>query len=261
MFASYEFSFAGRSSLEYGLMIYDFDGNTQDDVPFGNEADIIESRVLNRVTPLHFGVNYHDNPLEFKLVFGAERYLDRYELQNIALWLTGHQNYQWLSIDQPDLSMVQFHCLVTDLTPISHGWLPIAFEATVRCDCPYAYGFPFVRSYTISGQTNILFQNEGSVREHLKPMLTFTPGSGVTSLSIVNHSDGAREFLLDDLPSSVEIEVDNVNGIIQEKNYGYNLYPGFNLNFLRLVHGDNSLTVTGDGVLKLSGRFLYNVAG
>ena len=36
---------------------------------------------------------------------------------------------------------------------------------------------------------------------------------------------------------------------------------GFNLNFFRLVHGDNNIKVTGDGVLTISGRFLYNVAG
>ena len=40
MFNSYEFSFAGESSLMYGLMIYDIDGNGQENVSFGNTADI-----------------------------------------------------------------------------------------------------------------------------------------------------------------------------------------------------------------------------
>ena len=119
MFNSYEFSFAGESSLMYGLMIYDIDGNGQENVSFGNTADIIETRTLNRIQPIHFGVNYHDSPLQFKLVFGAEDYLDRYELENISFWLTGHQQYQWLSIDQPDMERVQFKCLITELTPLS----------------------------------------------------------------------------------------------------------------------------------------------
>ena len=68
MFNSYEFSFAGESSLMYGLMIYDIDGNSQENVSFGNKADIIETRTLNRIQPIHFGVNYHSEPLEFKLV-------------------------------------------------------------------------------------------------------------------------------------------------------------------------------------------------
>lgn len=262
MFNSYEFSFAGESSLMYGLMLYDFDGNSQSDVPFGNKADIIETRVINRIQPIHFGVNYHNSPLEFKLVFGSDRYLDRYELENISFWLTGHQQYQWLSIDQPDLERVQFRCLVTELTPITYGWLPIAFEATILCDCPYAYGFPFEKVYNINGVTNILFRNESSVREYIRPTILYTPSVDTRYLSIINHSDGNREFLLDNLPSSgIRVSVDNQNCIIQELAYGVNLYDGFNLNFLRLVHGDNQLEIVGDGMLIFSGRFLYNVAG
>lgn len=262
MFNSYEFSFAGESSLMYGLMIYDFDGNGQNNVAFGNKADIVGTRTNNRIQPIHFGVNYHAEPLEFKLVFGSERTLDRYELEDVSFWLTGHQNYQWLSIDQPDMEQVQFRCLITKLTPLAHGWLPIAFEATVLCDCPYAYGFPFDKSYTISGTTDILFRNESSVREFIKPVLTFTPSTGTSSLTIINHDDGDRIFKIDNLPSSsICIVVDNNNGIIQETKYGYNLYDGFNLNFFRFVHGDNNLEVAGNGVLTISGRFLYNVAG
>ena len=277
MFNTYEFSFAGESSLMYGLMVYDIGGTSQSNVSFGNTASIVETRLNNRIQPIHFGVNYHSKPLEFKLVFGSDRALDRYELENISFWLTGHQDYQWLSIDQPDLERVQFRCLITSLTPLAYGWLPVAFEATVRCDCPYAYGFPFEKSYQIKdgkfiGLNNsekynaddsaVIFRNESSVREYLKPMLTFKPASGVTTFKIINKSDNNREFSLGGMPAAeLNIQVDNANGIIQEFNNGYNLYDGFNLNFFRLVHGDNVLEVIGDGVLTISGRFLYNVAG
>lgn len=261
LFDSYEFVFAGESSHQYGLMLYDFGDNGQSSVPFGNKGSIIETRTLGRIQPLHFGVNYHGSPLQFKLVFGSlEEHLDRYEMENISYWLTGHQDYQWLSIEQPDLERVQFRCLITQLKPLHHGWLPYAFEATVVCDCPYAYGFPFERQYNISGETEILFRNESSVREYIKPTLIYAPASG-DSLSIVNHNDNDREFKLTGIPSSAHIIVDNQNGIIQEKMSNANLYEGFNLNFFRLVHGDNNLTIIGDGALTISGRLLYNVAG
>ena len=262
MFNSYEFTFAGESSLMYGMMIYDIGGRGQDDVPFGNKGNIVETRTNNRIQPIHFGVNYHEKPLEFNLVFGSERALDRFEMEDIAFWLTGHQSYQWLSIDQPDMENIQFRCLITQLTPIYHGWLPVAFEANIVCDCPYAYGFPFEMSYPISGSTDILFRNESSVREYIKPVLTYTPSGGESELTIINHDDNDRIFQIKDLPSSgICVVVDNNNGIIQEINYGYNLYDGFNLNFFRFVHGDNNLEVTGNGELTISGRFLYNVAG
>ena len=261
MFISYEFTFYGESSLIYGLMLYDIGNKGQSAVSFGNKGSIVETRTNNRIQPLHFGVNYHESPLEFKLVFGTDHELDRFNFEDISLWLIGHQDYKWLSIEQPDLQTVQFKCLITELTPIMHGWLPVAFEATVVCDCPYAYGFPFKRAYEIHGESNILFRNESSVREYFKPTIKFVP-AGTDKLSIVNNSDGDREFLLEDIPiSSSTITVDNRNGIITEDVSGYNLYKGFNMNFFRLVHGDNHLTVTGDGTLTIEGRFLHNVAG
>ncbi len=261
MFNAYEFTFAGESSEMYGLMLYNFDDKGQSDVPFGNKASIVETRTNNRIQPIHFGVNYHKTPLQFKLVFGSEHELDRFEMENISIWLTGHQNYQWLSIHQPDLERVQFRCLITELVPLTYGWLPYAFEATVVCDCPYAYGLPFEKSYTISGSRNILFRNESSVREFIKPMLKFVPASGVQTLTIVNHSDGDRTFQIKNIPSASIVEINNNSGIIQETRYKRNLYDGFNLNFFRFVRGENNLTVTGNGTLTISGRLLHNVAG
>lgn len=261
MFNAYDFTFAGVPSSMYDLMIYDFDGTSQSDVAFGNQADISETRINQRIQPIHYGVNYHDDPLEFKLVFGAQHPLSRYDLENISMWLTGYQDYQWLTIEQPDLEHVQFRCLVTTLKPIASGWLPYAFQATITCDCPYAYGYPFEFSYAISGETEITFWNESTVHDYLKPTLTFVPDSGVTEVSIVNESDNDREFQITDMPSSdLVIVVDNTNGIITEETFNYNLYGGFNLNFFRLLPGANTLIVTGDGTLTISGRFLHNVA-
>lgn len=246
----------------YGLMIYDFDGRSQENVAFGNSGVIVETRTNLRVDPIHFGVNYNKTPLQFKLVFGAQQALDRYEMESISYWLTGRQTYEWLSIGQDDLEDVQFKCIITNLTPLSSGWVPYAFEATVVCDCPYAYSYPFKYEYTINGETSILLRNNSAVREYVKPALTFVPDNGATKISIINDSDDGREFVIDNLPSgNLRVEVDNINGIIKEANRGLNLYDGFNLKFFRLVQGDNRLRIRGDGSLTISGRFYRNIAG
>lgn len=260
LFDAYEFTFAGESSLMYGLMLYDFDGIKQSNVSFGNTASVIETRTNRRVRPIHFGVNYNTSPLQFKLVFGAMEPIDRYDMEIISLWLTGHQDYQWLSIEQPDLDHAQFRCLITQLTPLHHGWLPVAFEATVLCDCPYAYGYPFEYRYQIDDEKEVLFRNDSSVREYIKPILTYHTTDG-GDLCIINHSDGEREFSLSDFPAESNAVIDNDSGIIQETNYGYNLYSGFNSKFFRLIQGNNKLTIIGNGDLTISGRLMYNVAG
>ena len=260
MFNSYEFVFDGVSSEMYNLQIYDLEDYSQSNVPFGNKASIIEAHTTGRIQNIHYGVDYHKEPLEFNLVFGAEEPLDRYELEEVALWLTGHQDYKWLEICQPDLTDVQFRCIITELTPVSISWAPYAFQATIRCDCPYAYGPEFSYTYTIKGKTNILFFNESTTRAYLRPTLTFYPAGSTTSLSIVNLDDNSREFKVENFTSSSILTVDNKNGIIYDAgSYNYNLYGGFNLNFFQLVQGDNNLVVNGDGELIFTLRYMYNV--
>lgn len=242
-------------------MLYDIGGKGQSDVSFGNKAEIVETRTARRVQPLHFGANYNKTPLEFKLVFGRDHPIDRFEMENIAYWLTGHQDYQWLSIDQPDLDHVQFRCLITELSPITNGWTPVAFEATVRCDCPYAYSRPYSYSYNINGSADIVFHDSGSVHEFTRPTICFTPSTASSALRIVNADDGGRTFELKDIPADSSIIIKNASGIITEVNHGYNLYRGFNMYFFRTVHGDNHLHIEGNGELTISGRFLHNVAG
>lgn len=263
MFNAYEFTFAGQSSTAYGVVVCDFDGHTQDESSFGNQASIVEAQTTGRFRPIHYGVNYHKKPLEFKLVFGSETPLDRFDMERVALWLTGHQDYQWLSIAQPDLQHVQYRCLITDLEMVSVGWLPYAFEATIRCDCPYAYGNEFSKVYNLSEQTSVVFKNDGSAREYLRPTLTIELSPGESEFQIINHSDGDRTLSFFDLPASgISIIVDNENGIISElTSSGANLYQFCNLKFFRLVTGDNLLEFIGNGSVTISGRFLHNIAG
>lgn len=262
MFNSYEFTFAGESSELYGLMVYEIGGEGQSDVSFGNKASIMEVRTTRRVKPIHMGVNYHSEPLEFSLVFGAQKPIDRYDMELVTMWLTGHQDYQWLSIGQPDLAHVKFRCLITELTPISHGWLPVAFKATVRCDCPYAYGYQFSKVYRCDDTLSVMFKNTGSAQEYIKPVLHIVVDPGVETISIVNHNDNDRTFEIAGLPAAgADIIVDNESCIITESTSGYNLYEGFNMNFFRLTPGMNNLEITGACDLEISGRLLYNVGG
>ena len=260
MFNAYEFTFAGESSAQHGLMIYDFDNEGQDEVSFGNIASIIETRTTHRVQPIHHGVNYHEEPLEFDLVFGAFDPLDRFDIERITMWLTGYQNYQWLSIHQEDLEHVQFRCLVTELKPFYKDWLPVAFKATITCDCPYAYSYPFSQAFTISGETDVSFVNKTSVREYLKPLIYYDKDSGVTEITIKNNTDDGRLFVMSDLPSAaMNLTIDCNSGVFTHNAGSVDIYSGFNGNLPRLLPGNNELEVTGNGTLTFVGRTLHNV--
>lgn len=243
----------------YGMFVCDFGNNKHGDNPFANKANIVETRIANRVKPLHYGVRYNDEPLTFNLIFGAEEVMDRYQIQEVAKWLTGYQEYQWLSIDQPDLDHIQFRCLIQSLTPISVRWLPMAFEAKIICDTPYGYSYPFEQKITINGETPFRFYNDGSSRELLKPIMEVALEEGCTNFSVTNrNTDETMSFT--NLPAGgLHITIDNENGVITESTDGYNMYDYFNFVFLGMESGDNMLVFDGVGEVIIKGRYIYNI--
>lgn len=260
MYATYEFTFGGIPASLYGMFVADIGNKAHGDNKFGNKANIVEKRIANRITPLHYGVRYHDDPLRFSLIFCSCEEMDRYQLQEISNWLTGYQEYQWLSIDQPDMEHIQFRCLIEELTPISIGWYPFALEANVVCDCPYGYSYPFKQVYEVDGvPTKFTFYNDSTIREHLKPDLEIELHGGCENFSITNDTTGCVFQLKDVSSGPMTIIVDNENGVMKEKNGVCDPYDHFNFEFLTLASGDNHLEINGNATVTISGRYLYNV--
>lgn len=260
MFQACDFTYAGVPASMFGLFLADIGGKGQTDSSFGNKANIVETRIARRVRPIHFGVRYHDEPLKFNLVFCGEEPMDRYQTQEVADWLTGYQDYQWLSICQPDLEHIRFRCLIQTLTPVSVGWYPVGFEAQVICDCPYGYGYPFSETVRLEGGgavTRASFHNSGTANVPLQPKLLVRLRDGCTQFKARNLTAGC-ELILEDIPAGCgPITIDNENGIITSSGGG-DLYRGFNYRFFSLVRGDNTLEFEGDGEVQLDGMCLYN---
>lgn len=260
MFQAREFVFAGLPSSYFGLYCCDFGSTQHQDNAFGNKAKIIEERINDRVRPLHFGVNYHDEPLTFTMIFGGDEPFDRHDMQAISKWLTGYQQYQWLKINQPDMQDVVFRCLIRELTPISVGWFPYAFSAEVICDCPYAYSNEFEQSYDVQSGDIIMLRNLSTAREILRPVMTIDIPSGTKSFSLTNKSNGNQVFAFTGLPGgALHIVIDNETGIITETTQGLDMYPYFNFNFFEMALSDNFLFVEGDAKVTFTGRYLMNV--
>lgn len=257
MFLASEFTYAGVPASMFGLFIVDIGSKVHTDNQFGNKANIVETRIARRVRPLHFGVRYHDEPLKFTIIFCGEEPMDRFQLQEVSKWLTGYQDYQWLTIDQPDLEHVRFRCLIQSLTPISVGWYPVGFEAQVVCDCPYGYSYPFRQTFVVQGEKPFWFHNYSTAREKLKPMLYLSISPGCTEFRARNLT-ASHELVLSGLPAGgCSITIDNENEVITSDT-GTDLYEGFNNQFFFLVPGDNQIIFSGNGEVKLEGMYLYN---
>ena len=68
----------------------------------------------------------------------ARQSLDRYEVEAIATWLTGHNTRKWLTIVQADMETFRYKCFISELRLITDGDYPWAFSCKVSCDSPFA---------------------------------------------------------------------------------------------------------------------------
>lgn len=254
-------------------MMYNIDGASPSAGKFASGVTVVEQKLTNRWRPLFYGAKL-EGKLKFDIVFGVnqrridnDEFLDRYELEAIGSWLTGHDKYLWLEINQDDMNYARYRCIISDLELVEFGNTPMALRATVTCDGPYAYMYPQVFEYTLNGTHTISFYNESSHNGFYYPIIEFVP-TKASGLKIVNHSDGDRTFELTSVPSPTDtVVVNNDTQVIScydggELTTGFgDIYEQFNFNFLRLLKGENSLSVTGKGTLRLRCEFPVNVGG
>lgn len=261
-----EFIFDGIPCSEYGLMVYHFGSNGQDDVSFQN-GEIVEDRIPGRYDALTYGL-VQNQSLEYTLVFGANmesmdanESIDRYEVETIAAWLTGYKTRKWLTIIQDDMESFRYRCFISELKLITYGDMPWAFSCKVSCDSPFAYSLPEEYSYTVNGEEEVILFNRSSFNGFYRPKLEIAIHSG-SSVSIQNLSDGNRTFQFTSLPGgkSLVIYIDNKNQVITD-NMDLNLYPYFNMKFMRLVRGDNILKIKGNATVKFICEFPVNIGG
>lgn len=267
-FSGSEFIFNGVHCFQHDLMLYDIGAYKQkEDISFSSAGKLITDNIFREPSTLLYGAQSNE-PLTFDLVFSATPArmeanipFDRFEIESISSWLTGHDTWKWLKIIQPDLLDVQFRCLITELKTATYGKNPWAFSCTVTCDSPYVYRSEEVFDYVCTGaQTDILFRNRSSYNGLYYPKLELTL-NGATNIEIINQSNKNSNFKFTNLPASVHtIMVDNKSKVITNS-ADLNIYSCFNFGYLGLVRGENKLKVLGNCALKLTCNFLVNVGG
>lgn len=250
MFTACKFAFDGVSCSTHGLMLYDIGGRSDSEAAIGT-AEIEEAEVPSQSKPFFYGVK-RNKPLEFTLTFGADmermdsgEYLDKPDIGSIVSWLC-RDDYKKLTIDQTDMAGLFYRCIITELTPVSINGVAWAFTAAVRCDAPYAYrtAQTYSADVTAGTTTSLTIAAQHDVDKYYRPVMTITP-SGSGTISVTNGADDGRSFVLSDLPSGISaIRIDNDKALITTSG-NQNIYTYCNFRFLRLLRGNNILSISG----------------
>lgn len=269
-FIARRFSFDRVPCEQFGLLIYDIDGNGNDATPFASTGELQTDVIPSKGRNFLYGRTFEE-PLEFRLVFGlnpasilnSSDHLDRYEMGAIANWLTGHDTYKWLEIEQPDLEMVRYRCVISQLEPIQLSWLPWAFTARIVCDSPYGYTFPKKFHYASNGSTNVKLISRSNINKLYYPKMQIQL-NGSNTISIVNKSCNNAELKFTGLPQSyfLTISVDNDLCKIESSDASYpNLYQYCNFNWFPLKRGMNNIQITGSCIVDFICEFPMNYGG
>ncbi|MDO4741061.1 MAG: hypothetical protein Q4A66_10370 [Eubacteriales bacterium] len=260
------FSFRGVSCRDYGLMIYNIGSGGDAENMFASTVSIEEELVGSHWKPYFVGVRYQEK-LRVSFTFGVDQdrldarsFLSRREASEIAAWLTGHDDYGQLRINQEDMLDYHYKCMCTSLTLLQPDGAPWAFRAEFTCDSPYAYLRETAATYSVSGTASAVYDCRTSHNGYISPNVSISLSSG-GSFSIANAADAGRVMTFSNVPASVSrIDIDCDKCIITN-DQDLNLYENFNFQFLRLRRGENNLTFSGNGAVTISGEFPINIGG
>ena len=260
------FIYDGIPSEEFGLMIYDFGSVSQDDGSVGTELTILEDRIQRRSTPIHYGI-VNNTPLQFNLVFGSLEPLDRFDVAAVAGWLCGHSLYKPFMVVQPDMAIYHYKAIIVNLDIIPWSGSPVAFNATLICDSPFAYMQmdDWIASCDID-TLSAVFDNRSNVNDFYYPErfeVTYSALSlrNTDSLSISNESTG-ETILFNGLskPGILNtISIDSRRQIVSSSD-GTNLYSNFNFVFPRFRRGHNTIVCDNPDIsITISRDFPMNI--
>ena len=244
MFWGYSFIFDNIPSERFGLYILNFESGLSE----ANNADIsiVTKEIQRRPVNYFLGVS-QSAPLTFDIDFVSPTAIDGNVRSIINKYLFGQTGYKKLQIMQCDLSNVYFNCFLVNPRNIYTGNENIGYKATVVCDSPFAWEFPKTVSKTY-GETitsdTFNFFNTSADNDYMYPNITFKTNALGDSISIVNESDGDREFEFTNIDALETVTVDNDRQIVTSSS-GENRLGDFNKKWFRLVSGKNVLSVSG----------------
>lgn len=265
-FWGHSFSFNGTPCEAFDLMMYEFGAASDDGFSIAGTPTIVEDTVNTRYKPLHYGVTYNTKN-EVVLTFGVNqrriddgKYLDRSEVDEIAAWLTGYDQYKKLEIQQDDMMYVWYNVIATSLEYITYRGTQWALQATFTCDSPYGYMYPQDYSVTLTGTTGTLdIYSESSMNGWYYPIVKISGQSGAVSISATSETPARTMTISADAAGAGLVTIDSENQLILSDNIP-NMYQYSTLNkFPRLKRGLNSFTITGNAGMTVTFVCTYPV--
>lgn len=256
IFISEYFSFDGRSSQEFGLMLV----KTNDGLisgQFGVNRSLVKEYIPKANKFYTYGVA--EEPLKFTIqIAKTDEWTDNFIL-DVVNWLFVDDYKAFYSYDNPS---IVYWCMPVGnperfFNGLKQGYAELEFE----CDSSHAWSPIQISNFDLINNettTVIELENKTNIYKYYYPKLEFTL-QGSTSLTLKNLTDGGREFIFTELTDGETISVDNEKKIIISSMPSVYRYSNFNKNWFRLTQGMNYIEVIGKCTLDFKCEFPIGV--
>jgi len=246
MLESINFHYNGTASTSLNLYNVTLNSGLFEE-PFLAPREIKTEIIRGRDKPYFFGVQ--KEPISFKLSFAFNISYTDTTLRQVASWFDQTAYKPFYFDDMPNRI---YYCILSGESTLVHtgnneGYCELEFI----CDSPYSYGTLTTGTAITSFPTT--FVNSGDV--DLYPELWIVTSS--TGCSITNSTSGDSVFAFSNVATYETIYIDNENqDIITNLPLTYR-YDDFNNNWLRLIPGNNVLSLSGISSLQFRYKFKY----
>lgn len=239
------FVFDSIPSETYSMIISSNDGgegNTNGSL----SVNIKTQEIFRRPVPYFYGVQ-QSPVLEFPVsITTTEMELTEEDASLVQKWLFGKQGYKKLQIVQTDMEDFYFNCFLIDPQIRRVGNIIRGFDCTVKCDSPFAWGYPVSTTLYTSTNAQTIY-NKSDNLFYTYPTLTIKMLGSGGSFYISNNTDGGgtRFLSIFSLFLGETLTINNDLQIITSStglNRLANVAPP--VNFFRLLPGVNSISVS-----------------
>lgn len=254
------FSYNGRSSREFGLMIAN--AETKRNTKLSGE---IESSVVfgKKAIRNYFACDdYSDSPLsiDVEILCDEDQILNVPTQREIKKWLFYMQGYGKLFIDLEDdpygenyelvdgqQKRIYLNCRFTNPERVEGNGGICGYRATLEADSPLAWQEKVDATITLTGGTNAnavsTLSIDTDLRDYTYPKVTITTGESGGDIIIANNTDDATRLTkFVGVSANTQIVMNNEIGYVSGQNYSKFAIK----NFVRLLDGDNAISTVGD---------------
>lgn len=255
------FIYSGVSSRQYGLIF----ANVETDRMVSLAGDIRPTVMFNKLDNRNYlsAYDHSEAALQFdvEVVTDDDSCVDVFKARDIERWLFHQTGFQKLYVDPTcdthgeTLELVDgtekrlyLNCVFTNPQRIEGNGGVVGYRFTVECDSSMAWQDAVVYEFDLSsiatGDPIITVPVDTDLNDYVYPKVTIQMGSSGGDITIVNQADDeARLTSFVNLTGGITFTM-NGNGV----NYisGDNYLKFSDRNFIRLLDGDNKISITGD---------------